>query len=276
MSHKTDDLLPHDNILNIFKIPKSQSEIDKNLTIVYGETPPRPQLNLGYNEFAMKIKLPSDIKPQVFTINPFGYPILDFKMDDIPDDIIIYEIKKVFNLKNPVIELDPSNFTKCINTLKTDAIIMLPSTYLMLTTQIIEILSNMYTDVYIYKPLYSPAYNHDKYLICIGFVDRVTKIKVESNSLYELRILNFDSSITDIVCFVNIVLLSLQQSIIGSMNKFIKDKNYYGEVYKNSREVQINNLKRWVNTMNDPEYLSQLVSNSLLRNGSLLENYNKT
>jgi hypothetical protein len=265
MAHKSE-------VLKIYKIPKVDIELSKNIVVINGDTPPKPQLSLGYNEFAMRLKLPSNVKPQVLTLNPFGYPIQDFEAT-VHDDMVMYEINKVFNLKDPYIELDPSKFIYSIDKLKSDAIFLLPSTYLIVVTQAIQILSQIYSDVYIYKPFYSPQHNHDKYLICSGITNKIKTIKIPSDG-YPLYI-KMETQIIDFISFVNTSLLINQQSIISSMLKFIKDNNYYGEVYKNARETQIQNLKWWMDLMENSEYLSQMFTFSISRHDLEAEHYLK-
>ena len=137
-------------------------------------------------------------------------------------------------------------------------------TYTLLTLKLIHILTLCYQDVYICKPLFSRESNSEKYVICKDFKfdqKKNTAILSDIRSGLEtiLESMNNElflndiypdftvpNELSDIFRMINITLSNRQQIICNKMISFIQGNNYYGELYHNYKNEQINAVKWWI------------------------------
>ena len=126
------------------------------------------------------------------------------------------------------------------------------------------ILTQMYDQVYLVKPLMSRPSNSEKYAVCVGFRYKETDTeyknvmkkledilstlhKRQNENLVKLwseLILPNDFKLAMIYC--NTYIANKQYKSINEIVEFIKAQNYYGDVYQLRRQYQIDANKYWI------------------------------
>lgn len=149
--------------------------------------------------------------------------------------------------------------------------------YNLTTTKIITILSSLYNKVFIVKPLSSNFMNTEKYIICLDFklstksndYKNITKIfdilvnKLKKNNL-NLNIVDLmpnykiSSVIIAHITQINRDVGYRQFKTFNSAVQFVQEQNYYGDVYKTHRDIQIDATKFWLDIfLADPKQFKE-------------------
>ena len=117
----------------------------------------------------------------------------------------------------------------------------------------ILILSSLYTNVYITKPLTSRPSNSERYIVCKGFKgvdDKVIKLmeelleRINSNELTGMFLSSIipeytiDTGSKNITNLSSITLSNIQHISINKMITYINSGNYYGDQYHQYIEEQ--------------------------------------
>lgn len=134
----------------------------------------------------------------------------------------------------------------------------------------IYILTQMYNQVNIVKPLTSRSSNSEKYCVCVGFrygendsqyLNIMTKLENILTNLHKNKeknlikiwsplILPNDFKLTMI--YTNTRIANMQLKSINKIVEFIKAQNYYGDVYQMNRQMQIDANKYWISLFMPP------------------------
>jgi len=153
-----------------------------------------------------------------------------------------------------------------LNTLKIQEkngsfIIKIYESFTNLLLKYVIMLTNLYDDVHVVKPLTSSFANMEKYIVCQGFKDPKTKAKVidQIENILQLTKKNSNVNIVDYFAEYNIEselkntfiklnteLSNNQFTIVNSMIDFVSKQNYRGEEYNKRRQIQINATKYWL------------------------------
>jgi 23S rRNA methylase len=138
-------------------------------------------------------------------------------------------------------------------------------TYTNTSVKLLYILSTMYEEIILAKPLSSRKSNSEKYAICRKFKynenDKkyIEIMKNMENTLVEIHkkdkkyhiidlLPNFiiPKSFIDPIIYLNNNIANKQVKSINEIVGFIKDQNYYGDVYQMRRQMQIDASKYWI------------------------------
>lgn len=141
------------------------------------------------------------------------------------------------------------------------------------SVKLLYLLSQMYTNVYLVKPLTSRLSNSEKYAVCLGFKfnetdDKYKSIVTKLTNIHTLLHVNKDKNIVDIwpeinitenitlsdplhkfkitMIYVNKTIANKQYKNINEMIQFINNQNYYGDSYQMHRQMQIDASKYWI------------------------------
>ena len=127
----------------------------------------------------------------------------------------------------------------------------------------VGILNSLYDKVFMVKPLTSRPSNSEKYAVCIGFKfsDYDAKLKAILKTLdgmhkemYDMKDLNivdifpeytFSKEFLSKMITLNTEILNKQFKSIGDIITFITSQNYYGDVYQERRDEQIEAADYW-------------------------------
>jgi 23S rRNA U2552 (ribose-2'-O)-methylase RlmE/FtsJ len=138
----------------------------------------------------------------------------------------------------------------------------------------VSILNALYDKVFFVKPLTSRPSNSEKYAVCIGFKysesdTNLKNILKTMNSMHDEIYKNKKLNIVDIfpkyefsktflsrMILMNTTILNTQFKAISDIITFINSQNYYGDVYQENRENQIEGADYWTKLffMEDKEY----------------------
>jgi hypothetical protein len=148
------------------------------------------------------------------------------------------------------------------------AIIRFFDIFTKLTVKLIYILSSCYENVYITKPCYSSELNTDKYLICKNFIYNNTDPKLLHNikilemcyaqiddNMYIYDIftdISLPNEILNLILYSNIKYTNKLLILLNKVIKYLKETNYFGEFYHESRKIQIENTEWWCKTYFPP------------------------
>jgi 23S rRNA U2552 (ribose-2'-O)-methylase RlmE/FtsJ len=137
-------------------------------------------------------------------------------------------------------------------------------TYTESNMKVIYLLSQMFDKVTMVKPLMSRPYLGEKYAVCQNFKFSDSDAKFKSltkklddvhKSLHESKTLNIVEIYPDLVLpndyridmiHVNKLIANKQIKMINEIIEFINAQNYYGDVYQDHRQLQIEANKYWI------------------------------
>jgi len=160
-------------------------------------------------------------------------------------------------------------------------------TFTLTSLKMIYLLSSFYEKVYICKPMFSRESNSEKYVVCKGFKydQKKDKSKLKSRiSQLEFILENMrtDQYVQDIFPnltlpddyikmfqFMNITIANKQQIMINKIVTYIKENNYFGDMYHSYRDEQIKATKWWTDTFYTKKY-----DNSMKKEVDNILNYN--
>jgi hypothetical protein len=188
----------------------------------------------------------------------------EYKKGSTADLIIVNDVS---NKENVFVEILLENLVKILNcqNKKGNLILKLGDTYTTPTIKIIQLLTTLYKDCYLYKPFFSRPSDNEKYIVCKNFDGGDIK-KLVSNLETIIKSLK-TNYITDIfidinhemlqelfntIKIINIKLVNQQQIVINDIVKYIKDNNYYGDKYHEYRNQQIEASQWWVSNFFPP------------------------
>ncbi len=164
-------------------------------------------------------------------------------------------------------------------------------TFTSITLKIIYILTTLFDESYIYKPLLSRLSESEKYIVCKKFKhdpnDKTTK---KLSDMIEKILKNIDSNeflndifvdievpndLQNILKFINTKLVNKQQILINEIVKYIKENNYFGDKFHESKSKQIEATKWWIKMFyppsnniyqNNKETIDKLVKTTIEKN----------
>lgn len=157
-------------------------------------------------------------------------------------------------------------------------------TFTITTLKMIYILSSFYEKTYICKPTFSRESNSEKYIICKKFKydqkkdktkldERITQLEdiLESMKTKEFVQDIFPDMILpneyiDIFKFININIANKQQIMINKIVTYIKNNNYFGDMYHSYRDEQIKASKWWIDTFYTKELDKNIMNNIIKYN----------
>ena len=135
---------------------------------------------------------------------------------------------------------------------KGDFVIKIYTNFLLLTNQIIALLTNLFNDVFIYTPNLSEIYRNEKYIICKSFnknekilkiIDEIMKIK---NNINDCGI-ELNEEFNNEIKKRNYDLIVYQAYWCNKLIEYLNKQNFYGEDYNKYRNIQIDFTERWCN-----------------------------
>lgn len=167
-------------------------------------------------------------------------------------------------------------------------------TFTKVSLKIISILTQLYENVYVIKPLISRLENSEKFIVCTNFKyddknSEYKKIFSKMEHLMDLiknknRIVDIFSeyvinkNFVDSMIQSNRVLANNQFKIINEIISFIKGDIYSGDVYHTKRDEQIEGTMYWLNlyfidSLNDAKelYKSIIMSQLNINNSEIVE-----
>lgn len=162
------------------------------------------------------------------------------------------------------------------------------------SVKLIHLLTQMYNEIYLTKPLTSRASNSEKYIVCIGFryntndpqykriifelSDAINKLHEQPDMKLteiwpELNLPN-DFKLSMIYC--NTYIANRQLKSINEITSFITAQNYYGDVYQMRRQMQIDANKYWISMFlpNDKQFNEVLEEVREITDAIVLKNSN--
>lgn len=167
-----------------------------------------------------------------------------------------------------------------------------------LLVKYISMLSSLYDDVTIVKPLTSSFANMEKYIICQGFKDPKNKTKIINQIENIVNLVKKNKNINIIDYFpefkiknelkttfikLNTDLANNQFATANSMIDFVSKQNYRGEEYNKKRQIQINATKYWLDNffpsnkeMGDKhKKMIELINTIMIKNSKTVESFMK-
>ena len=145
-------------------------------------------------------------------------------------------------------------------------------TYTKSTMKAIAILIQCYNEVYFMKPLMSRTHNSEKYIVCLDFkYDENDKIYQRIDKKLDILLSNINNK--PINLFINDIFIDYQLEeqminsisqiareisnrqfeVINEMENYVNEENYYGTIYQNARERQIDVTKFWIDMYFPPD-----------------------
>ncbi len=153
-------------------------------------------------------------------------------------------------------------------------VIKIFESYTKITIKMIEMLRQIYSQVYIAKPYTSRISNSEKYLVCKGFKKSIVSTKLISKLEEQIKVMNkneqyqildmfTDIELSDSVYKayrqINSELLLKQYTGINNIIKFINLDNYNGIEFNEFLDKQIVAAHFWNNMFLDPKIFSKII-----------------
>lgn len=147
---------------------------------------------------------------------------------------------------------------------KGNLILKISDTFTLPTIKLIYLITSLYDETYLYKPLFSRPSESEKYLICKNFnskdakkiiskLDGISKLFKSKEFISDIFLdLQVSKEFIDIIKFTNIKLVNQQQILINEIVKYIKDNNYFGDKYHEFRNHQIEATNWWLSNFYPP------------------------
>jgi len=105
-------------------------------------------------------------------------------------------------------------------------------------------LSNIFEEVYIYRPDLSYMSRGERYIVCKNYKD--TNIKYELSNDYITLNMNLPTDYIFTVNIINRVLMQEEYIVRNKMRNFINNQNYFGDEYHTQLAIQQNNSDNWI------------------------------
>jgi hypothetical protein len=170
------------------------------------------------------------------------------------------------NNENEFIEIFIEEIIKIIDKQNKEGNLILRvfDTFTLPTIKLIYLVTSLYEESYIYKPLLSRPSDNEKYIICKNYKNKddkkiINNLKeilktIKSNEYISDVFLDFQvpKDFLDVFKFTNIKLVNQQQIIINEIIKYIKDNNYFGDKYHEFRSKQIEATIEWLTNFFPP------------------------
>jgi hypothetical protein len=137
-------------------------------------------------------------------------------------------------------ELDNLEKGGCLM-IKVKELINAPSAHLL------YLLSNLFEDVYIYRPELSFVSRGERYLVCLNYLQN-NKLKYDLNKDYITLNINLPTEYIFTLNVINRVLMQEEYIVRNKMRNFINSQNYFGDEYHSQLVIQQNNTDRWIAT----------------------------
>lgn len=162
-------------------------------------------------------------------------------------DFVVFDAKLKWT-KNNIQEQQLSNILiknmeNILHSLKKDATFVCKF-YEMYTTTTIKILLLLYAlfdKIVIYKPTLSRDIDSERFIVCYKF--NPTKINKYLDKYLKI---NIPDDVFKTINEINLDLANRQYIMINEMVKYIEEQNFYGKIYNQKRENQIENSKKWI------------------------------
>lgn len=153
-------------------------------------------------------------------------------------------------------------------------VIKIFETYTKITIKFIQMLRQVYTQVYISKPYTSRISNSEKYIVCKGFKKSsisskiITKLEeqletINKNSQYQILDIFTDINLTNLVYNaykqINLDLQVKQYIGINNIIKFLNLDNFNGVEFNEYLDKQIVAAHFWNNMFLEPKLFSQII-----------------
>jgi hypothetical protein len=179
---------------------------------------------------------------------------------------------------------------------KGSVILQIYDTFTIPTIKLIYILHSCFEEVYIYKPYMSRHSDNEKYLI-------LKKFKIQKNDIikglenahknldkkqYLIEIfpdLVLSKNYLNIFKYINIRLINIQQIMCNEIIKYIKENNYFGDKFHESKNKQIEATKWWIKMFYPPsnnmyqtnkELIDKLIKTTIEKNNQEKEKFLST
>ena len=133
----------------------------------------------------------------------------------------------------------------------------LNDTFSLITLKCIYLLLCSYEECYIYKPYFSRGNEIEKFIICKNYKknDKIIKLLESINKKINNKNDNFIieifskfelyNSLINLFRYINIELVNKQQIIINDIIKYVKNNNYFGDLYHKYKNIQEESGKWW-------------------------------
>ena len=137
-------------------------------------------------------------------------------------------------------ELDTLEKGGCL-IIKVKELIHAPSAHLL------YLLSNLFEDVYLYRPELSFVSRGERYIICKNFLQN-NKLKYDLSKDYITLNMNLPTEYIFTLNVINRVLMQEEYIVRNKMRNFINSQNYFGDEYHSQLGIQQNSTDKWIAT----------------------------
>lgn len=109
---------------------------------------------------------------------------------------------------------------------------------------LLYLLSNIFEEVYIYRPELSYISRGERYIVCKNYISNNIKYEL-SNDYISLNI-NLPTDYIFTVNAINRILMQEEYIVRNKIRNFINSQNYYGDEYHTQLALQQNNSDNWI------------------------------
>jgi hypothetical protein len=200
-----------------------------------------------------------------YTKNGLKYKSLDdFKKSDVYININTpsVDIKQFEQAQFPILLESLSEISDGLNK-GGNCIIKLYDTYTDVSVKLMKLISEMFTETYVYKPFITYGRDSTKYIIGLNYKDNFKN----SNKLNEILKDMKDNKLNNIynnfsvpesfefvIKYMNIALGNYEHKMTNILVDYIKKSNYFGDLYHTCLENQKKTTEYWIETFYSSNY----------------------
>jgi hypothetical protein len=114
------------------------------------------------------------------------------------------------------------------------------------SAHLLYLLSNIFEDVYIYRPELSFVSRGERYIVCKNYLQ--SKIKFDLSKDYITLNMNLPTDYIFTLNVINRMLMQEEYIVRNKMRNFINSQNYFGDEYHSQLALQQNSTDKWIAT----------------------------
>jgi 23S rRNA U2552 (ribose-2'-O)-methylase RlmE/FtsJ len=144
-----------------------------------------------------------------------------------------------------------------------NCIIKLFDTYTEVNVKLMKLISEMFTETYIYKPYMTFGRDSSKYIIGLNYKDNYKNSNKLNEILKDMKDNKLNNIFNDyvlpesfefVVKYMNIALGNYEHKMTNILVDYIKKSNYFGDLYHTCLENQKKTTEFWINTFYSSDY----------------------
>jgi len=141
------------------------------------------------------------------------------------------------------------------------------------SVHLLYLLSNLFDQVYIYRPELSYVSRGEKYIICKNY--EPLKLRYDLSKNYLTLNMNLPTEYIFTLNVINRIMMQEEYIVRNKMRNFINNQNYFGDEYHSQLAIQQNSTDRWIanNLMLSSKDYNELIKQKEIELNKLIKEF---